>query len=405
MNHPTNDLHDLFSAEHPPAPGEEAPHVTTQEYTRRSALRAERRRKAARRRRTMIAILVTVVVVGVGGFVVSSLAGNMFSGLLSSGDKSSKVSDYPGPGSGEVEVSINPGDTGEDIATALRDADVIATRGAYLDVAAGNPGAQSIQPGTYALKTQMRAEDALSTLLNPNNRLDYVITIPEGWTFEQISTKVQSVLGVTPEDISEALSDPSATGLPKAAGGSFEGWLAPGQYVYARDVAIGDVFAEMVARRVKELDDLGVKKSERQDVLIKASILQREGTPAYYNKIARVIENRLKVGQALQMDTTVGYGAGKDVMTLTKADFQDTSNKYNTYVHTGLTPTPITNPSMDAIEATLKPEAGDWMYFVTVNLSTGETKFAVTFNEAQEYVAEYRAWKEENYTPTGESDQ
>ncbi|GAA2521173.1 endolytic transglycosylase MltG [Rarobacter incanus] len=357
-----------------------------------------RKRKARKRRRAMTAVLITVLVLGVGGFFVSNFAGSMIKSVLPGASSSAEVTDYPGPGTGEVEISVNQGDTGEDIATTLKDNGVVASRTAYLNAASTEPAAQSIQPGTYALKEQMAAADALKVLVDPANRLDYIVTIPEGWTVEQVNTKLQTVMGVTPEQIAEGAKDTQTTGLPKAAGGNYEGWLASGQYVFARDTSVAQVYKQMVSRQVKVLDDLGADKSEREEILIKASIVQREGQADVYSKVARVIENRLKAGQALQMDTTVGYGAGKDVMTLTQADFTNKSNKYNTYVHTGLTPTPIANPSEDAISAVLKPANGDWMYFVTVNLDTGETKFATTWNEFQKYVAEYREWKAKNYT-------
>ena len=76
--------------------------------------------------------------------------------------------DYAGPGQGKVDVVVEPGQTGEDIATTLRDAGVVKSRSAYLDVAASNPKrAAAIQPGTYVLLTGMRAQQALDMLARP----------------------------------------------------------------------------------------------------------------------------------------------------------------------------------------------------------------------------------------------
>ncbi len=374
------------------------------EYARRRDLRAERRRQSAKRRKALTAILVTVLVIGVGGFFVMQYTGDVLGLFKARNSSAAAISDYPGPGSGSVEVSVNQGDTGEDIATSLKKAGVIATRQAYLTEAKATPESATIQPGTYALKKQMRAADALIVLVDPANRLDYVLTIPEGWTVAEVSSKVEAVLGVTSEDVTAALEDTAATGLPKKAANKYEGWLSPGQYVFPRDIKVTAVFSEMVTRTVTALDTLKVAKAERQTVLTKASILQREVNPDNFGKVARVIENRIATDMALGMDTTVAYGAGKDVMELTQSDFDDEDNPYNTYQHTGLPPGPIANPSVEAIKAVLDPEAGNWVYFVTVNLDTGETKFTDSFTEFQEYVAEYRAWKEKYYTPTPSAD-
>lgn len=375
-----------------------AAHSDENMYSQRREIRAAQRRQAAKRRRALTTVLVTVLVIGIGGFFVMQYTGDVLGLFKSSSTSAAAISDYPGPGTKSIEISVNQGDTGEDIATTLKKAGVVATRQAYLDAAKENSNSANIQPGTYALKKQMRAADALIVLIDPANRVDYVITIPEGWTVAEVGSKITSVMGVTNEEVTAALKDTEATGLPAAADGKYEGWLSPGQYVFPRDSKVTAVYAEMVARTVKTLDGLKVPKADRQELLTKASILQREVNPDNFSKVARVIENRINSGMALGMDTTVGYGAGKDVMELTKADFDNADNPYNTYKHVGLPPGPIANPSTEAVKAALSPEEGNWVYFVTVNLDTGETKFTDNFADFQKYVAQYRDWKEKNYT-------
>jgi UPF0755 protein len=77
---------------------------------------------------------------------------------------------------------------------------------------------------------------------------------------------------------------------------------------------------------------------------------------------------------------------------LTDRQKQDASNPYNTYVHTGLPPGPIGSPGSKAVAAAAHPTANDYLYWVTVNLDTGETKFAKTYAEHQGYVAQYQQW-------------
>ena len=136
--------------------------------------------------------------------------------------------------------------------------------------------------------------------------------------------------------------------------------------------------------------------NERQRLLIIASIAEAEvNSSDYYGKVTRVILNRLDRDMTLGMDSTTAYGLGINGTQLTNAQLNDSSNKYNTRVNKGLTPTPISNPGDSAIQAAMNPEQGDWLYFVTVNLSTGETKFTTGSVEEQnaqfeQYVKEYK---------------
>jgi UPF0755 protein len=157
----------------------------------------------------------------------------------------------------------------------------------------------------------------------------------------------------------------------------------------------------MVTRNKDVLDELGVPASKQREVIIKASIVQAEGgSEADFGKIARAIENRLdnKLGNGgrLEMDSNVAYGTGHFGIFTTPAERADGSNKYNTYFHPGLPVGPISNPGEAAIKAVLHPPAGNWAYFVVVNLDTGETKFADTYAEHLKNVAEWQAWYRAN---------
>src|SRR3712207_7667102 len=91
-------------------------------------------------------------------------------------------------------------------------------------------------------------------------------------------------------------------------------------------------------------------EADRLTVLTKASLVQAEASsPEDMAKVARVLENRLSDGMALQLDTTVNYANGKGGITTTAED-RDNPSPYNTYVHTGLPPGPITNPGDEALK-------------------------------------------------------
>jgi UPF0755 protein len=104
-----------------------------------------------------------------------------------------------------------------------------------------------------------------------------------------------------------------------------------------------------------------------------------------------VLDNRLAINMRLQLDSTVSYVTGKPGVATTAADRANPS-PYNTYVHHGLPPGPISNPGQSAIDAALHPTAGTWLYFVTINPTTGETRFATTSAEASANKALFNAW-------------
>jgi UPF0755 protein len=124
-----------------------------------------------------------------------------------------------------------------------------------------------------------------------------------------------------------------------------------------------------------------------------ASILEYEGSrDEDYPKIARAIYNRLDKGMALQSDATVAYANNLSGTVWTTQAERDNPSPYNTYVHTGLPPGPIGSPGEKTIEAALNPAEGPWIYWLVVNLKTGETRFNTTLeghNQDKAVLQEY----------------
>ena len=153
----------------------------------------------------------------------------------------------------------------------------------------------------------------------------------------------------------------------------------------------------MTKRFVKQAASVGLTPSttyqglNAYQLVIAASIVEKEGYyPVNMPKVARVIYNRLARGGPLQMDATVLYYLGKDGGTVTPAMLQ-TQEPYNTYLNTGLTPTPICAVSTIAMRATLHPPAGSWLYFTLIN-EDGQMAFSTTFAQQlqEERLAESR---------------
>lgn len=350
--------------------------------------RAHRARK--RRARTGITLFLTVaIVVGAAVVALPHVKNLLHIGTIA-------AADYEGEGTGEVAITIPAGSTGAEIAEILYGNEVVASQRAFVDAYNNEKRSGSIQAGSYLMRLHMSANAAIAALLDPASKADLAVTIPEGFTKFQVADRLVNVMGFELDDVNAAFEDTDAIELPSEAGGNVEGWLAPGTYSFHREVTPVEAVAEMVRDRVAELRAASISQDKWERTLTVASIVEREvNWPEYYGQVARVIENRLNPdGESrgrLQMDSTALYGVGKSGGVPSKEDLEN-QNPYNTYVNAGLPAGPISNPSLDTIRASLNPPAGDWLYFVTTNLETGETKFSNNLDEHNRNVAELRDW-------------
>jgi UPF0755 protein len=158
----------------------------------------------------------------------------------------------------------------------------------------------------------------------------------------------------------------------------------------------------MVAKTVSELEKAGVAEADMERTLIVASIVEGEVSgDADRAKVARVIENRIKTVAApnyglLQMDSTVHFAVQKRGRAGTSDADRNSSSPYNTYKVQGLPPGPINSPGAASIAAAASPADGSWLFFVTTDPDTGETKFATTTAAHQRNVQEFLAWCREH---------
>ncbi|MFC2778875.1 aminodeoxychorismate lyase [Actinomyces sp. HMSC075C01] len=376
--------HDDFFAELGIQRDEDAGDAKDKPKSRRQRRMEKVERRQRKRRRhwlTSLVIIITLMAVGVLGYKAIGI-------MRDASAQATHAEDYKGEGEGEVTVTIPEGASGADIGDILQSKGVVASGKAFTNAAKNNPKGTTIQPGTYKLKKKMSASSALQALLDPESKGDHTLTVIAGSTKQSVKERLKKVGNFTDEQIEAAYADSAAIGLPAEAGGNVEGWLAPGTYDITENATPKDLIKKMVSQTVTRLKELKVPKEDYQKVLTKASIVEREvNKEQYYGQVARVIENRLaqtdgETHGLLQMDSTVQYGLGHDGGIPSEAETQDANNPYNTYVHQGLPPGPIGNPNEAAIKAVLNPPAGSWLYFVTVDLKTGETLFAST-NEEQ----------------------
>lgn len=304
--------------------------------------------------------------------------------------------DYEGSGNGtEVLFAIQPGDIGSDIATNLVDAGVTMTFDAFYDLLLADESIQ-FQPGTYPLEEQMSAQSALDVLADPENIITIRALVREGLRAGEVIAALSEATGVPIEDYEAVIADPQALGVPEEAP-NIEGYLFPATYTFEPGGTAEQHVQRLVNETFSRLDARGIAVEDRHRVLTIASLIQREARlDDDFYRVSRVIENRLAIDMMLQFDSATQYGAGDTGSVWSSADALEADNPYNTYAIVGLPIGPIAAPGDLAIDAALNPADGDWLYFVTVDLASGETQFSVTLAEHEQGVERLRAWCRES---------
>ena len=300
--------------------------------------------------------------------------------------------DFTGSGTGSVTFRIEDGDVGSTVGDKLAAAGIVKSSQTFYKLLLVQSPAPVFQVGTYTLASEMSAQSALTALEDPANRVDYRVTIPEGNSATDIYAALAKSTGLPISDFEAAGKDYAALGVPAAAP-SIEGFLFPATYDFQPGQTATEMLQTMVTRMYQSLDTAGVAVADRFRVLTLAALIQKEaGSAEDMLKVSRVFTNRLNIGMNLESDATVAYGAGHSRVATTNAERQDASNLYNTYANPGLPVGPIGNPGDAAINAALHPADGPWLFFVTINLETGETVFSTTIQEHDAAVILLQKW-------------
>jgi UPF0755 protein len=247
------------------------------------------------------------------------------------------------------------------------------------------------------MKLQMSGESALLLMLDPASRAASRLVLPEGLRLEETVALSASATGLPAADFDQVLEDPEVLALPSWAESRPEGFMFPATYDLVGDENAEAILGALVERFNQSSNNIDLEARAAQagrspyEILTVASLLEGEVIPEDFAKVAAVVYNRLEAEMPLQFDSTVSYALGLDELELSKEQLE-TQSPYNTYQVKGLPPTPINSPGESALEAALAPAKGKWLYFVTVNPDTGETKFAKTYEKFLKLKAEYRAF-------------
>lgn len=323
-------------------------------------------------------LVVVVVALGIVGFGVTRL-------INSTPDVSSVEAGQP------VHVVIESGSTTADIARQLVDLGVVESALTFRFTVNQADADGRLRAGEYDLFTGMDDGDVIDLMLiGPS--ADYVnVTIPEGFTAEQVAARMTAQAGAEAEEMMRLCTE----GAPEFAeehpylegafGDSLEGFLFPATY----SIEIGASEREIIEMMLDHFEDqvatLDLSYAEAHgldlvDVVVIASILEREAQlPEEFPLVSSVIYNRLDQPMRLQLCATVLYTMPEGTTSLSNADLeQDTP--YNTYLHDGLPPGPISNPGLAALQAAAHPAETDYLYYVLTGTDGSQT-FTETYDE------------------------
>ena len=370
-----------------------------------------------RRAKSAVAVALSLVIL-VGVIGVASWKGYSFYMDLMQHD------DYIGDGDEPLQfvipggLGIGWGVVGDNLVAqdVIKDASLFEKAALAIDTANKGP-----TPGTWKIFTHLPAKTAAEMLTDKENLVTVTLTVPEGRRLADVYPILIEDVGVTQDQIDQAMAanaaepDTNVFGLNPDANGNPEGYLFPDTYILypPLNTDVMSIFQMMAARFNAIATEIDLDNGAAaigltpQQVVVVASIIEAEVNGAGDRaKVARAIYNRLAIDMPLRVESAFRYGR---LMTdnipyddpITTESQNDPSLPYNYYINPGLPASPIDNPGRDALEAALNPEVGDWLYWVTVNLNTGETKFADTEAEFDALVDELHQWCSDNGQPKG----
>ncbi|WP_250454771.1 endolytic transglycosylase MltG [Clostridium tertium] len=236
-----------------------------------------------------------------------------------------------------------------------------------------------VKPGEYVLQKDLNVKELINTLTSESSLNIVKFTVPEGYTIDDISEKLEKEGICSKEDFIKAIKEyelPSFVNINSEKRYNLEGYLFPDTYLIKVGETPKEIITKMVARfkemlseAIKEVNTT-VKNEDIETVVTIASMIEKEARiDSERPVIASVIVNRLNIDMMLQIDATVIYALGEHVDTVLYSHLE-TNSPYNTYKNYGLPVGPISNPGLESIKAALKPEQTDYLFYVLQNDKT-----------------------------------
>lgn len=388
-----------------------APVETRTELPRRSrkeSVKPIKKKKKSRLKGFFVTVIVLLILLGVGGF----FGYRYVESALQPVDANSKQ---------YVTVQIPEGANLQQIGDTLENSGLVK-HGFIFSLYAKYKDYNDLKSGYYNLQKSMSTDDIIKELQKggtpqPQEVALANLTIPEGYTLDQIAQTVGQLQGdfkepLTADAFLAKVQDETfisqlvakyptlLESLPTKESGvryRLEGYLFPATYAIKESTTIESLIDEMVAAMDKNLSAHYTAIKEKNltvnELLTIASLVEKEGLKTDDRKlIAGVFYNRLNLGMPLQSNIAILYAEGKLGQNISLADdaaIDTTINSpYNDYTNLGLMPGPVDSPSLDAIEASINQTKSDYLYFVA-NVQDGKVYFATTREEHDRNVAEH----------------
>ena len=301
-----------------------------------------------------------------------------------------------------IEVEVPQGATKKEVGILLKEKGLIRNSDFFLVYLKLFPS-KDFKATTYYLNKSMDLKTIVGELEKGNdiNKNQIKITFKEGINITDVADIIATNTNNTKEDVLKLLQDEEYLDeliekywfldesiKNKKLYYSLEGYLFPDTYYYAsKDVTVKEIFAKMLKKEDEVLstykDEIVNSKYSLKDIVIMASIIEKEGKKRDFDKISSVFYNRLSSSMKLESCATLYYGARKKFsdVGIATSEMIANNNPYNTYQNAGLPVGPISLPGKEALDASVHPAKGDDMYFLSDN--EGNTYFFKTYAEHQ----------------------
>ena len=305
-----------------------------------------------------------------------------------------------------VTITIYEADTMEDIVDKLHRGGLIRYKSLFNLYASISDAEEDIKPGIYDLNTRYDYH-ALVNFMSPKSSREVVeLTIPEGYTCQQIFELLEENRVCTAVDAAAYAANGELNdywfleGVERGSENCLEGYLFPDTYEFYKNSTPREALQRMLNNfEIKftdemrsQIDSLNQRLTGDytiREIAIVASLIEKESaSPAESPKVAGVIYNRLynwgDNPKLLGIDAAIVYAQGGNAETIdTQLD-----SPYNTYRYPGLVPGPIANPGLASLKAALEPEMHNYFYYV-LNPSTGVHQFSATLDEHNNWISQF----------------